>query len=318
MLENVYTDEQVRARLAGFILLPCSTYDHTEARTGQVLAVQGRDVRRAPGDRARDAPPLPGREPRRRAAAPRVRRERQASSTRQLYEMKTAGLIEFLDRGLTLFVEGGRPNRARRAARRAGPPRRRRRSAAAAPRRSCSPELEQRVAAIVKADDAGEGVAHEGAAHRRDARSGARRSSRSSGSSSSRRTRRSSSARSAIPSSPRPRRRSSRSSAEKDALARNCAVVTLEEMANPAACMPLRRAVQEGEGRRDPQGHRPGARSLRRRKARSPRDPPEGARSSSIENVRAGAAMSLGYFLAGRRRRREGVSARAGRRTGAT
>jgi HEAT repeats len=293
MLENVYTDEHVRARLAGFILLPCSTYDHTDGTTDKCSQFKGvtcaqhqvieQEMRRrfqeenlviAPQHLVCDA-------------NGRV-------ISRKLYEMKTPGFIEFLERGLTLYVEGASESRP------ASAPASRPGGAAPDPAaaKKLSPELEQKVAAIVKAADAAqkESLTKE------------------------------------LLTDPTPERREAFLEvvkqlklskdkeiviraigqpdfagaapavitllAEKDTLARNCAVVTLEEMANPTACMPL---VELFKKEKDPEIHKDICRALG----------PCGSGkaeaktillkelSNSQENVRAGCAMSLGYFLAG-------------------
>jgi hypothetical protein len=217
---------------------------------------------------------------------------------RKLYEMKSAGLIEFLDRGFGLFVEG-----AGAASRPAGPADSRPANgggaapeAPGAPKR-LSPELEARVMAIVKADDAGkESLTKElltdPSPERRDAFLEVVA-----------RLKTSKDKEIVIRAIGYPEFSPAAPAvitllAEKDALARNCAVVTLEEMANPAGCDPL---VALHKKEKDPEikkdivralgpcgGGKPDARALLLKEL-----------GSSQENVRAGSALSLGYFLSG-------------------
>jgi HEAT repeat protein len=86
--------------------------------------------------------------------------------------------------------------------------------------------------------------------------------------------------------------------ADKDAHVRNCAVVTLEEMANPAACEPL---IQLHRKEKDPETKKDVVRALGPCGAGNAeaRALLVKALGSSEENVRSAAALSLGWFLTG-------------------
>jgi HEAT repeat protein len=296
MLDHVFTDEQVRARLAGFILLPCSTYDHTEGGGDQcsqfkgVTCAEHQAIEREMRNRFQDENNV---------VAPQhlVCDSSGRLLYRHLYELKTAGFIEFLDRGLALFVEGksevtSRPTSDATSRPAGGAPA----DPTAAPKK-LSPDLEQKVAAIVKADDAGkESLTKElltdATPERRDAFLEVVKQLKVSKDKEI-----------VIRAIGYPEFAAAAPAvitllAEKDVHARNCAVVTLEEMANPGACAPL---VELFKKEKDPETHKDIVRALGPCGAGKPE-----ARaillkelSSSIENVRSGAAMSLGYFLAG-------------------
>jgi HEAT repeat protein len=296
MLETVFTDEQVRARMANYVLLPCSTYDHTEPGSDKcsqfkgVTCAEHQAIEREMRNRFQDENLV---------VAPQhiVTDANGKLILRHLYELKTQGFIEFLDRGLALFIEGKTESAASRpAGEPASKPAAGGAPAAGAPRK-LPPELEQKVAAIVKADDAGkESLTKEllmdSTPERREAFLEVVKQLKLS-----------KDREIVIRAIGRPEFVASAPAVitllgDKDTHTRNCAVVTLEEMANPAACTPLLELFKK---EKDPETRKDIVRALgpcgeRRPEAKAVLVKELG---SSTENVRCGAAMSLGFFVAG-------------------
>jgi HEAT repeat protein len=297
MLESVYTDEGVKARLGSFVLLPCSTYDHTDGASQNCTQFKGvtcaehQAIERAMRQRFQDENLV---------VAPQhlVCDSSGKLLLRKLYELKPAGLIEFLDRGFGLFLEGAGGVASQPASKAAeskpagGAP-----AADANAPKKLSPDLEAKVVSIVKGDDAAkESLTKElmtdSTPERRDAFLEVVA-----------RLKMNKDKEIVIRAIGYPEFASAAPAvitllADKDALVRNCAVVTLEEMANPSACDPL---VQLIKKEKEPEIHKDVVRAL---------GPCGGAKpearaillkelGSSQENVRSGAALSLGYFLAG-------------------
>jgi hypothetical protein len=211
--------------------------------------------------------------------------------------MKTAGLIEFLDRGLTLFVEGATESRS--ASQPASRPANGGANAPAegAGARKLPPDLLQKVAAIVKAEEPEKEsltkeLMSDATPERREAFLEAIRQSKLAKDKGI-----------VIRAIGYPEFSAAAPAvltllAEKDPHVRNCAVVTLEEMANPSACVPLLDLFKK---ERESEIHKDIVRALGPCSAGN-----KDARAVLLkeaghqnENVRVGAALSLGYFLAG-------------------
>jgi hypothetical protein len=295
MLEGVYTDDAVRARLANFVLLPCSVYDHTVPGSDQCTQFRGitcaehQAIEREMRQRYQEQDQV---------VAPQhiVCDATGKLLLRQLWEMKTGAMTTFLDRGFALFLEasGAPAPESRPESQPAGTPA----APAAAPRKSgLAPELEARVTAILKADEEGKvrltkELVMEATPERREAFLAlvARLKSvkdkelviRAIG----------------YPEFAGTASAVAKLLDDKDAHVRNYAVVTLEEMANPEVnnvLVDLHKRERDAEVKKDVvRALGPCGGSLDEARALLLKEI-----GSSADNVRAGAAMSLGYFLAG-------------------
>jgi hypothetical protein len=298
MLEQVYADEGVRTRLSNFVLLPCSTYDHTEPGSEKctqfpgVTCAEHQAIEREMRRRFQDENLVVAPQHIICDSAGRV-------LLRKMYEMKAGGFAEFLDRGFGLFIEGTGGAASRPASGPASRPATGGAPAAdagAGPRKLSS-ELEGKVLAILKADDAAkESLTKELLADPSEERRDAFLELVS-------RMKTSKDKEIVIRALGYPDFSAAAPAVivllgEKDTLARNCAVVTLEEMANPAACEPL---ILLHKKEKDPEIHKDVVRAL----GPCGNGRPEARAillkelNASQENVRAAAAMSIGWFLAG-------------------
>ncbi len=294
MLDTAYRDAKVREKLAQFVLVPCSTYMHVTPEIN------------SDGKLVAGCPQFPGVSCAEHQSCEREMRTRfQESETviapqhimcdaegrvleRKPYEMKAAGFVEFLDRGLAAFR--GEPPESKPAVAGAAPD--------AAGRKAWSPAVEalcQRIAHGEPADrDAAtkELLRVEGAerveaflATLKDMKGSKDRGDTVRGG--------------GYPECSASAVGLTALLAEKDTYLRNCAVVTLEEMANTDTGMKLLEVLK---GEKDPEVRKDIVRAL---------GPTGGGReeianalvhelSSSAENVRVAACLSLGYFAVSR------------------